>query len=384
MKINRRLVLVAAALLSVTPVLAASSNPIVVQATTKKTNTKKVSAKKTTSKNTIQVSSRPVVYDRSGNYNSKFRQNIKAGAKLKYSGKTIYVTQQRFAAGIPVPTSRIIGGKLFYSIGNNAYVKESDVLTWLGNTNTVSLRFRHKKNYVYDKNGKKLTRYNGGKNYFTNKQKPKVKVPYYDSARELFNIGKGGYIDASQITALNGKGTVFLNNNAPVYDAKGKQIKNQVLKQGTVLNYYGKAQKAAANTNFYYYQNKTKMTLPEVKHGNTTYFQINKNQYLNAADIALVNGQVLWDKGPVSVTLLNDTYAYTAKFKQNKKVLYRAGAKLTVDKIKVTGKKLPQLYLHVKGTKNYLYWGNEKDYAADPLDYRHGSTNVVMQTMLAK
>ena len=69
-------------------------------------------------------------------------------------------------------------------------------------------------------------------------------------------------------------------------------------------------------------------------------------------------------------------------YKQNKKVLYRAGAKLTVDRTKIEGEKSPQLYLHVKGTKNYLYWGNEKDYGASPLDYRHGSTNLILQTLL--
>ncbi len=63
-----------------------------------------------------------------------------------------------------------------------------------------------------------------------------------------------GYIDASQVTTLNGKGTVFLNNNAPIYDATGKQVKNKNLKQGTVLNYYGKPKKAAANTQFYYFK----------------------------------------------------------------------------------------------------------------------------------
>lgn len=378
MKFNCKFVLVAAAVLTISPVLSFSNTTVAVQATTKKAKT----SKKITTKSTIQVSDTPIIYDRSGNYNSKYHQNIKTGARLKYSGKTVYVVQQRFAAGIPVPASRIIGGKLYYAIGKGGYVKESDVLTWLGNTSTVSLRFRHKKNYVYNKNGKRLASYNGGKNYFTNKQNPKVEVPYYNSPKELFNIGKGGYIDASQVTTLNGKGTIFLNNDASIYDAAGKQIKNKVLKQGTILNYYDKAKKATATTKFYYYRNKTKMTLPAIQQGGHTYFQINKTQYINAADVALVNGKTLWDKGPVSVTLLNDAYAYTAKFKQNRKVLYRAGTKLTVDKTKIEGKNLPQLYLHIKGTKNYLYWGNEKDYAASPLDYRHGSTNLVMQTML--
>lgn len=372
MKFNCKFALVAATVLTVAPILSFPNITTTVQATTKKAQA---------AKNTIQVNKAPIIYDRAGNYNSKYHQNIKAGTRLKYSGKT-YIIQQRFAAGIPVPTSRIIGGKLYYSIGKGDYVKESDVLTWLGNTNTVKLHFRHKKNYIYDKNGKKLVSYNGGKNYFTNKQKPKIEVPYYNSPKQLFNIGKGGYIDASQVTTLNGKGTVFLNNNAPIYDATGKQVKNKNLKQGTVLNYYGKPKKAAANTQFYYYQNKTKMTLPAIQQGDHTYFQISKTQYINAADVALVDGKTLWDKGPVSVSLINDAYAYTAKFKQNKKVLYRAGAKLTVDRTKIEGEKSPQLYLHVKGTKNYLYWGNEKDYGASPLDYRHGSTNLILQTLL--
>ena len=100
-------------------------------------------------------------------------------------------------------------------------------------------------------------------------------------------------MDASQVTTLNGKGTVFLNNNAPIYDATGKQFKNKNLKQGTVLNYYGKPKKAAANTQFYYYQNKTKMTLPAIQQGDHTYFQISKTQYINAADVALVDGKTL-------------------------------------------------------------------------------------------
>lgn len=378
MKFNQKLTLVTAAVLTVMPVIPVSNNFSAVQAAAKKPTT----TKKKAAKNTLQVGKTPIVYDRNGNYNAKYHQKLKTGAILKYSGKPIYLNQQRFAAGIPVPTSRIVNGKLFYAIGKGNYVKESDVLTWLGNTNLVNLHFRHKKNYIYNKNGKKVAHYNGGKNYFTNKQKPKIEVPYYNSPKELFNIGKGGYIDASQVTTLNGKGTVFLNNNAPIYDATGKQVKNKNLKQGTVLNYYGKPKKAAANTQFYYYQNKTKMTLPAIQQGDHTYFQISKTQYINAADVALVDGKTLWDKGPVSVSLINDAYAYTAKFKQNKKVLYRAGAKLTVDITKIEGEKSPQLYLHVKGTKNYLYWGNEKDYGASPLDYRHGSTNLILQTLL--
>ena len=166
MKFNCKFALVAATVLTVAPVLSFPNITTTIQATSKKTKT----TKKVTAKNTIQVNKAPIIYDRAGNYNSKYHQNIKAGTRLKYSGKT-YIIQQRFAAGIPVPTSRIIGGKLYYLIGKGGYVKESDVLTWLGNTNTVKLHFRHKKNYIYDKNGKKLVSYNGGKNYFTNKQK---------------------------------------------------------------------------------------------------------------------------------------------------------------------------------------------------------------------
>ena len=144
MKFNCKFALVAATVLTVAPILSFPNIMTTVQATTKKAQA---------AKNTIQVNKAPIIYDRAGNYNSKYHQNIKAGTRLKYSGKT-YIIQQRFAAGIPVPTSRIIGGKLYYSIGKGGYVKESDVLTWLGNTNTVKLHFRHKKNYIYDKNGR--------------------------------------------------------------------------------------------------------------------------------------------------------------------------------------------------------------------------------------
>ena len=126
MKFNCKFVLVAATVLTVAPILSFPNITTTVQATTKKAQA---------AKNTIQVNKAPIIYDRAGNYNSKYHQNIKAGTRLKYSGKT-YIIQQRFAAGIPVPTSRIIGGKLYYSIGKGGYVKESDVLTWLGNTNT--------------------------------------------------------------------------------------------------------------------------------------------------------------------------------------------------------------------------------------------------------
>ncbi|MCT7720785.1 MAG: cell surface protein, partial [Lactobacillus crispatus] len=107
MKFNCKFALVAATVLTVAPILSFPNITTTVQATTKKAQA---------AKNTIQVNKAPIIYDRAGNYNSKYHQNIKAGTHLKYSGKT-YIIQQRFAAGIPVPTSRIIGGKLYYSIG---------------------------------------------------------------------------------------------------------------------------------------------------------------------------------------------------------------------------------------------------------------------------
>ena len=64
MKFNCKFALVAATVLTVAPILSFPNITTTVQATTKKAQA---------AKNTIQVNKAPIIYDRAGNYNSKYQ-----------------------------------------------------------------------------------------------------------------------------------------------------------------------------------------------------------------------------------------------------------------------------------------------------------------------
>ncbi|WEV43945.1 SLAP domain-containing protein [Lactobacillus sp. ESL0684] len=247
MKLSHKLLMVSAAtLMGVSPVVPA------VQATTvqaaKKTSTKKPASKK----GTIKLSHNAYVYDKNGKRLKEYMGSSKyttiaKGVTLNYNGK------------------KKIAGKQYYSLGNNAYVKATNVGYVDGKkvkkakTTTATLK---KNAYIYDANGK------------TDKQKLKKGTKV--SVDQLIYIGKKLYyrisgqtdqfIKSANVASTTGpdlkpvnnkpkpankpsddqkESTVItLNHNAYIYDGEGNTEHDSIKKgkQVTVdkLQYIGK------------------------------------------------------------------------------------------------------------------------------------------------
>ena len=331
MKLNHKLIMVsAAALMSVSPLVANPSNSVQAATTTKssskttakkiastnkkstsktttstkkttdsKSNSKSTSSKKAATKTTAKKSTSSKTTSKASSNDITLARNAyvydKNGKRLdKYMGSAKYTT---IAKGITVKSNGTtkIKGVLYYSLGNNAYIKAANVVgganasssktttsTTKKNTSTKKTTSTSKKpasttnkkpskkdpeasdmdavkvklihnSYVYDQNGKRIKKYNG-----------KAKLT------------KGTTVDSYGTDTINGKdyyqlnaeGTITLKKNAYVYDGNGDTEKKTVKK--------GK-----------------KVRATEARYiGTKLYYKIGDDQFVKAANVGKVSGKL--------------------------------------------------------------------------------------------
>lgn len=312
MKLSHKLIMVsAAALMSVSPLLNTTQNVNAATASTKKTTTKKTSSKKTTTKKSASTkkttstkkstskkttkkaaSSKTTTSKKTTSNTIKLTHNAyvydKNGKRLKtYMGSAKYTT---IAKGVTVNSNgtKTIKGVLYYSLGGGAYIKAANVdgkvatssstkETLSKNTSSnkpstdesedsTSTKLIHNA-YVYDVNGKRIKKYEGKSKltkgteidtYGTVNIKGKK---YYQLDEEGTAFVKAGNVDRPT--------TITLKKNAYIYNSEGKTKKKLVKKGKTVKT-------------------------TEAKYiGTKLYYKIGDDQFVKAANVGKVKGEEL-------------------------------------------------------------------------------------------
>lgn len=312
MKLSHKLIMVsAAALMSVSPLLNTTQNVNAATASTKKTTTKKTSSKKTTTKKSASTkkttstkkstskkttkkaaSSKTTTSKKTTSNTIKLTHNAyvydKNGKRLKtYMGSAKYTT---IAKGVTVNSNgtKTINGVLYYSLGGGAYIKAANVdgkvatssstkKTSSKNTSSnkpstdesedsTSTKLIHNA-YVYDVNGKRIKKYEGKSKltkgteidtYGTVNIKGKK---YYQLDKEGTAFVKVGNVDRPT--------TITLKKNAYIYNSEGK-TKKKLVKKG-----------------------KTVKTIEAKYIGTKLYYKIGDDQFVKAANVGKVKGEEL-------------------------------------------------------------------------------------------
>ena len=312
MKLSHKLIMVsAAALMSVSPLLNTTQNVNAATASTKKTTTKKTSSKKTTTKKSASTkkttstkkstskkttkkaaSSKTTTSKKTTSNTIKLTHNAyvydKNGKRLKtYMGSAKYTT---IAKGVTVNSNgtKTIKGVLYYSLGGGAYIKAANVdgkvatssstkKTSSKNTSSnkpstdesedsTSTKLIHNA-YVYDVNGKRIKKYEGKSKltkgteidtYGTVNIKGKK---YYQLDEEGTAFVKAGNVDRPT--------TITLKKNAYIYNSEGK-TKKKLVKKG-----------------------KTVKTTEARYIGTKLYYKIGDDQFVKATNVGKVKGEEL-------------------------------------------------------------------------------------------
>ena len=263
MKFNKKfLAASAAALLAISPsVLGLVENNIVtVQAATKSTSTQEGTIKLVSG---ISSENFPV-YDKNGKKISSSTFKVDPGTTIKTYGDPVIIKGQKYYSQ-QFPTLTIIKDTRYVWLGDNGYIKAKNMGTSNEKTGVIGIS---RNSYVYDKNGKRLSTYRGGKAYIKagTKITSKESRVYY-LPQTYFNIGDGHYIRASYVTEYNGKSLLGLNHNSYVYDKNGKRLKNYngqknvVLKANGIVSYSGTIKDATDSSLYYFYSDNDEKTV---------------------------------------------------------------------------------------------------------------------------
>lgn len=340
MKLSHKLVMVsAAALMSVAPLLGTAENVNTVQAAPKKTTSKKAASNK------ITLVRNAYVYD-------------KNGKRLdKYMGSAKYTT---IAKGVTVTSTgtKTINGVKYYDLGGGAYIKAVNVDgKAASSTSSLSKGTKAKfvsNSYIYDKNGKRISKYQG-KSKFVKGDSVTTYGIQTINGKKYYQLDKKGTafvrtVNIDGKTTSNQESSVSndaestkkydysLKKNAYIYDNNGKRInkyqgKSKLLK-GAAIDIYGietikgkdyyqldkkgtafvkasnvtrtvKATSITMKKNAYIYNGNGDTKKKTVKKGKTVkatearyigtklYYKISDNQFVKAANVGKISGPEL-------------------------------------------------------------------------------------------
>ena len=333
MKLNHKLIMVsAAALMSVSPLVANTQNSVQAATTTKssskttakktttstkkttdsKSNSKSTSSKKAATKTTAKKSTSSKATSKASSNNITLARNAyvydKNGKRLdKYMGSAKYTT---IAKGVTVKSNGTtkIKGVLYYSLGNNAYIKAANVVgganassssktttsttkkTTSTKKSTTSKTTSTKKTstkkdseasdrdaikvklihnaYVYDQNGKRIKKYNG-KTKLTKGTTVNTYGTDTINGKDYYQLNAAGtaFVKASNVDSTSSV-TITMKKNAYIYDGNGDTEKKTVKK--------GKKVKAT-----------------EARYiGTKLYYKIGDDQFVKAANVGKVSSKL--------------------------------------------------------------------------------------------
>ena len=333
MKLNHKLIMVsAAALMSVSPLVANTQNSVQAATTTKssskttskktttstkkttdsKSNSKSTSSKKAATKTTAKKSTSSKATSKASSNDITLARNAyvydKNGKRLdKYMGSAKYTT---IARGVTVKSNGTtkINGVLYYSLGNNAYIKATNVVgganassssktttsttkkTTSTKKSTTSKTTSTKKTstkkdseasdrdaikvklihnaYVYDQNGKRIKKYNG-KTKLTKGTTVNTYGTDTINGKDYYQLNAAGtaFVKASNVDSASSV-TITMKKNAYIYDGNGDTEKKTVKK--------GKKVKAT-----------------EARYiGTKLYYKIGDDQFVKAANVGKVSSKL--------------------------------------------------------------------------------------------
>ena len=346
MKLNHKLIMVsAAALMSVSPLVANTQNSVQAATTTKssskttskktttstkkttdsKSNSKSTSSKKAATKTTAKKSTSSKATSKASSNDITLARNAyvydKNGKRLdKYMGSAKYTT---IARGVTVKSNGTtkIKGVLYYSLGNNAYIKAANVVgganassssktttsttkkTTSTKKSTTSKTTSTKKNseasdrdaikvklihnaYVYDQNGKRIKKYNG-KTKLTKGTTVNTYGTDTINGKDYYQLNAAGtaFVKASNVDSASSV-TITMKKNAYIYDGNGDTEKKTVKK--------GKKVKAT-----------------EARYiGTKLYYKIGDDQFVKAANVGKVSSKLDPVNEPDGSATVDDNSSY--------------------------------------------------------------------------
>ena len=341
MKLNHKLIMVsAAALMSVSPLVANTQNSVQAATTTKssskttakktttstkkttdsKSNSKSTSSKKAATKTTAKKSTSSKATSKASSNDITLARNAyvydKNGKRLdKYMGSAKYTT---IARGVTVKSNGTtkIKGVLYYSLGNNAYIKAANVVgganassssktTTSTKKSTTSKTTSTKKTstkkdsdmdaikvklihnaYVYDQNGKRIKKYNG-KTKLTKGTTVNTYGTDTINGKDYYQLNAAGtaFVKASNIDSTSSV-TITMKKNAYIYDGNGDTEKKTVKK--------GKKVKAT-----------------EARYiGTKLYYKIGDDQFVKAANVGKVSSKLDPVNEPDGSATVDDNSSY--------------------------------------------------------------------------
>ena len=351
MKLNHKLIMVsAAALMSVSPLVANTQNSVQAATTTKssskttskktttstkkttdsKSNSKSTSSKKAATKTTAKKSTSSKATSKASSNNITLARNAyvydKNGKRLdKYMGSAKYTT---IAKGVTVKSNGTtkIKGVLYYSLGNNAYIKATNVVgganassssktttsttkkTTSTKKSTTSKTTSTKKTstkkdseasdrdaikvklihnaYVYDQNGKRIKKYNG-KTKLTKGTTVNTYGTDTINGKDYYQLNAAGtaFVKASNVDSTSSV-TITMKKNAYIYDGNGDTEKKTVKK--------GKKVKAT-----------------EARYiGTKLYYKIGDDQFVKAANVGKVSSKLDPVNEPDGSATVDDNSSY--------------------------------------------------------------------------
>ena len=355
MKLNHKLIMVsAAALMSVSPLVANTQNSVQAATTTKSsskttskkttTSTKKTTDSKSNSKSTsskkaaTKTTAKKSTSSKASSNDITLARNAyvydKNGKRLdKYMGSAKYTT---IARGVTVKSNGTtkINGVLYYSLGNNAYIKATNVVgganassssktttsttkkTTSTKKSTTSKTTSTKKSttskttstkktstkkdsdmdaikaklihnaYVYDQNGKRIKKYNG-KTKLTKGTTVNTYGTDTINGKDYYQLNAAGtaFVKASNVDSASSV-TITMKKNAYIYDGNGDTEKKTVKK--------GKKVKAT-----------------EARYiGTKLYYKIGDDQFVKAANVGKVSSKLDPVNEPDGSATVDDNSSY--------------------------------------------------------------------------
>ena len=337
MKLNHKLIMVsAAALMSVSPLVANTQNSVQAATTTKSsskttakkttTSTKKTTDSKSNSKSTsskkaaTKTTAKKSTSSKASSNDITLARNAyvydKNGKRLdKYMGSAKYTT---IARGVTVKSNGTtkIKGVLYYSLGNNAYIKAANVVgganassssktTTSTKKSTTSKTTSTKKTstkkdsdmdaikvklihnaYVYDQNGKRIKKYNG-KTKLTKGTTVNTYGTDTINGKDYYQLNAAGtaFVKASNVDSASSV-TITMKKNAYIYDGNGDTEKKTVKK--------GKKVKAT-----------------EARYiGTKLYYKIGDDQFVKAANVGKVSSKLDPVNEPDGSATVDDNSSY--------------------------------------------------------------------------
>ena len=274
------------------------------KATSQSTSTKKTSSTKSSSKTTSSTSAKSTSTKKAASNTIKLVHNAyvydKNGKRLtKYMGSAKYTT---IAKGVTLKSNGTvkIDGVLYYSLGNNAYIKAVNVdgpsasassttkkpsSSTSSTVTAVSIKIA-RNSYVYDENGKRIKKYEG-----KDKLTKGTTVDSYGTetidGKLYYQLNKKGtaFVKASNVDT-NETATITLKKNAYIYDGNGDTKKKKIKK--------GKSVKAT-----------------EARYiGTKLYYKIGDDQFVKAANVGKVSSKLDPVNEPDGSATVDDNSSY--------------------------------------------------------------------------